>query len=62
MGMVEEILKNKEDLFIKLLEILQGKEASASIDLSGVQFHVGTSSVKLDGEIKITLIPKGGKK
>ena len=62
MGMVEEILKNKEDLFIKLLEILQGKEASASIDLSDVSFKVGNSAVKLDGQIRITLIPKSGKK
>jgi hypothetical protein len=62
MGMVEEILKNKEDLFIKLLEILQGKETSASIDLSDVQFHVGKAAVKLDGEIRITLVPKTGKK
>ena len=62
MGMVEEILKNKEDLFIKLLEILQGKETSASIDLSDVRFKIGNSAVKLDGQIRITLIPKAGKK
>ena len=36
MGMVEEILKNKEDLFIKLLEILQGKEVCLSAHLKRV--------------------------
>ncbi len=57
MGFIEEILKNKEELVIKLFEILQGKEASASIDLSDVEFRIGKSAVKMDGQIKITLIP-----
>lgn len=57
MGLIEEILKNKEELLVKFLEILQGKESKARINLDGVEFHVGNSIVKLNGAIELTFIP-----
>lgn len=57
MGILEEILKNKEELLIKLLEIMEGKESRAKIDLEGVEFHVGQSAVRLKGSVELTFIP-----
>ena len=51
MGVIEEMLKNKEELLVKFLEILEGKETEASIDLNGVEFHVGKSLVKMKGKV-----------
>ena len=62
MGMIEEILKNKEELLIKFLEILQGKESRAKINLNGVQFKVGKSVVKMNGTIDLQFIPEKKKK
>jgi len=62
MGLLEEILKNKEELLVKFLEILEGKEASARIDLSDVKFKLGHMTIELDGEVRFTLMPKKKKK
>ena len=62
MGMIEEVLKNKEELLIKLLEILEGKESRAKINLDGVEFHVGKSAVRMQGTVEITFIPLEKKK
>ena len=61
MGVVEEVIKNKEELLIRFLDVLSGKEATARVNLDGVQFNVGKSKVKLAGEISFTVIA-GGKK
>ena len=57
MGIIEEILKNKEELLVKILEIMEGKEAKTKIDLDGVEFHVGNSIVRMTGAIELTFIP-----
>jgi len=57
MGFLEEILKNKEELLIKLLEIMEGKESRASVNLDGVEFHVGKSLVKMKGKVDLTFVP-----
>lgn len=57
MGVVEELLKHKEEILIKFLEILEGKESKAKIDLNGIELKVGESVIKLDGSIEFTLIP-----
>ena len=57
MGIVEEILKNKEELLIKFLEIMEGKESKAKVNLDGVEFTVGKSTVKLQGHVEFTFIP-----
>lgn len=62
MGIVEEILKNKEEILINLLRVMDGKEATAKVNLDGVKFKVGEATVKLDGEISFTLVPGTKKK
>lgn len=62
MGIIEELLQNKEELIIKFLQIVEGKEARAKVNLDGVTFHVGNSAVKLDGAVEFTLIPVENKK
>ena len=60
MGIVEDIVANKEELILKFLDVLGGKEATARVNLDGVQFKVGKSTVKLEGQVSFTLVP--GKK
>ena len=62
MGITEEILKHKEELFLKFLNILEGKETSATINLDGLSFMLGEVKIKVDGEIKLTLVPPKKKK
>jgi hypothetical protein len=57
MGVVDEIVKNKEELILKLLDVVSGKEATARVNLDGVAFNVGKSKVKLEGQVTFTLIP-----
>ena len=62
MDITSEILKNKEELVIKLLQILEGKEATARVKLDGVKFNIGNIKVKLDGEVDFTFVPPKPKK
>ena len=57
MGIIEEVLKNKEEIVVALLKVLEGKEARARVNLDGVKFNIGRSSVKMEGEIDFTFIP-----
>jgi hypothetical protein len=57
MGIIEEVLKNKEEIIVALLKVLEGKETRARVNLDGVKFNVGKSSVKMEGEIDFTFIP-----
>ena len=60
MGVVEDIIKNKEELILKLLDVVSGKEATARVNLDGVAFNIGTSKGKMEGQVTFTLVP--GKK
>ena len=65
MGVIEEILANKEELLVALLKVLEGKETRATLDLNGVTFKVGQSRVVMEGSIQLTFVPlesKGAKK
>lgn len=62
MGVMEEILKNKEELILNFLNVVSGKEASAKVNLDGVAFNVGKSKVKLEGAVTFTLIPEAKRK
>jgi hypothetical protein len=62
MDIVKEIEENKEEIIIKILEVLQGKETTARIKLDGLKFHVGDVEVKLNGEVDFTLVPPKPKK
>lgn len=57
MGVIEEIIKNKEDILVAFLKVLEGKEARAKVSLNGVKFKAGKSAVKMEGEIIFTFIP-----
>jgi hypothetical protein len=62
MGFKEEVMKNKEEVIIKILEVLQGKEATARIKLDGVKFNMGGVAIKLNGEVDFTFVPPKPKK
>ncbi len=59
---IEELMKNKEDFLIKILDVLEGREAKASINLEGVEFMLGQSKVKLGGKVEVSFLPYGKKK
>ncbi|MBU0953122.1 MAG: hypothetical protein KKA90_01720 [Nanoarchaeota archaeon] len=56
-SIIQELLKNKEGMILQVLELLQGKETKAKIDLNGVAFNIGKSKVTLEGKIEFTLVP-----
>ncbi len=57
MGIIEEILKNKEEILVRLLEVLEGKETKARVNLDGIELSMGKSIIKLNGEIEFTFVP-----
>ena len=62
MGVIEEVIKNKEEILVALLKVLEGKESRARVNLDGVKFNVGKSSVKMEGEIEFTFVPLENKR
>ncbi|MCD6496499.1 MAG: hypothetical protein J7K54_04480 [Candidatus Aenigmarchaeota archaeon] len=58
MGFIEEIVKNKEELLVKFLSIIEGKETSANVSLDGITFDIGGTKVKLEGNVEFTVVPK----
>ena len=62
MGVIEEVLKNKEEILVALLKVLEGKESRARVNLDGVKFNIGKSSVKMEGEIEFTFVPLESKR
>lgn len=61
-GIIEEVLKNKEELIVALLKVLEGKETRARVKLDGVKFKIGKSSVKMEGNVEFTFVPLESKK
>jgi hypothetical protein len=59
---IEEIIKNKEQFLLKILEILEGKETKTKINLNGIEFKIGTSKVKVNGTIELIIVPFDKKK
>lgn len=57
MGVFEEIVKNKEELFIKILQILEGKETKTKVNLDGVEFNIGNSQIRVNGNVEFTIVP-----
>jgi len=62
MGVLDDIIKDKEEFLEKLLEILEGKETRTKINLNGVEFKVGKSKVKVNGNIEFIIVPFENKK
>ena len=61
MGVIEEVLKNKEESLVALLKVLEGKETKARVDLDGIKFKIGSSAVKMEGSVEFTFVPLEGK-
>jgi hypothetical protein len=61
-GIIEEILRNKEDILVALLKVIEGKESRARVKLDGVKFNVGNSSVRMEGAVEFTFVPIEDKK
>ncbi len=62
MSVIEEIVKNKEELILKILQILEGKETKTKVNLDGVEFNIGDSKVKVNGNVEFTIVPFAKKK
>ncbi len=56
-GIIEEILRNKEEILVALLKVLEGKESRTRVKLDGVKFNIGSSSVKMEGAVEFTFVP-----
>ena len=57
MGVLEEVLQNKEEILINFLKILEGKETKATVNLDGIEFKVGNSTVKMNGSVEFVFVP-----
>jgi len=62
MSVLEEVLKNNSDLLVKIIDLMQGKEVKATVNLNGVEFKVGDSKVSLGGKIELAFAPFAKKK
>mgnify|MGYP001607895463 CR=1 FL=1 len=56
MDILQELLKNKEELLVKVLEFMEGKETGTKLKLDGISFNIGNTAVKLKGEVEISLV------
>ncbi len=56
MTLVDEVIKNKEEILIKVLQFLEGKEATTKLNLSGMKFTLGNMLVKLNGQVEVTVL------
>jgi len=54
---LEKVLKDKEELIETILKLLEGKEAKATLNLNGIKFMVGKSSVSMSGKIEFVFVP-----
>lgn len=61
MGVVEDLVKNKEEILLKLLSLIEGKEAKGRLKLDGVKLKLGKSEIKMDGAIELTFTPMAEK-
>ncbi|MFH1978470.1 MAG: hypothetical protein ABIJ92_04035 [Candidatus Aenigmatarchaeota archaeon] len=59
---LEELLVKNSGLIFKLIEIAEGKEVTATLNLDGVEFDIADTSISLKGEIEFTVNKKKKKK
>lgn len=59
---IEDILKDKEELINTVLSLLEGRQAKATLNLDGIKFKIGKSSVAMDGKVNLTFVPLERKK
>ena len=56
-GILEEVIKNKEELIVKFLQVVEGKETGVKVNLDGVIVKVGDVKIQLSGDVGLTFIP-----
>jgi len=62
-GVVEEIIKNKEEIIEKVITLLEGKETNTSLNLDNIKFTIAKNiEVTVDGKINFTITPIKKKK
>jgi len=62
-GVVEEIIKNKEEIIEKVITLLEGKETNTSLNLDNIKFTIAKNiEITVDGKINFTITPLKKKK
>lgn len=56
MGTLDEILSGKGGTLAKLFDLMEGREVRTVLDLNDVQFRVGKNTIRLKGEIELTVV------
>jgi hypothetical protein len=62
MGIIEEILKEKGELLEKFIQIIEGKETRTKVNLDGISFRIGKSTVRMNGSVEFVFVPIEKKK
>ena len=58
----EEIVKNKEQLILKILDIIEGREARTKVNLDNVELNVGNVEIRVNGSLEFVVAPVKKKK
>ena len=58
----EEIVKNKEQLILKVLDIIEGRETRTKVNLDNVELNVGNVEIKVNGSLEFVVAPIKKKK
>lgn len=58
----EELIKNKEQLLMRILDIIEGREARTKVNLEDVELNVGNVSIKVNGSLEFVVAPIKKKK
>ena len=62
MSIIQQLLENREEFILKVLDLIEGKEAKTRLNLNGVKLKFGKADVKLEGNIEISVMPVTKKK
>ena len=58
---LEQVLRNNEDLILRFLDVLSGRETKAKVNLDGISFKVGKTDIQVNGMVELSIIPPKGK-
>ncbi len=62
MGIVEEIVANKEEFISKIIGMLEGRETNTKLNLDNIEFKVGEAKVRVNGKVEVSIAPFAKKK
>jgi hypothetical protein len=57
-GSVEKFLQENSSVIMKVLQVLEGKSATARVKLDGIQFELGDAAIELSGEVDLKFVPE----